>query len=153
MCDYYCYLSVSQRLREIITKVLNLIRVISKNGTNILLQQPHFKGSLCVCVDLPRPRKRLTELMLKAVNSEVSGHPGNKSWGFRFFRSPVEVLAGADGKKASGVRLVVNKLEVREQGIFTSDRFIFTCLEYAAVPVTSGGQRFFIGNIVDCGAH
>uniref|UniRef100_A0A671LB21 Ferredoxin reductase n=1 Tax=Sinocyclocheilus anshuiensis TaxID=1608454 RepID=A0A671LB21_9TELE len=38
-----------------------------------------------------------------------------KCWGFRFFRSPVEVLAGADGKRAAGIRLALNKLEVNVQ--------------------------------------
>ncbi len=65
-------------------------------------------------LDLPRPRKRLTELMLKAVK-EAGGDKAHKSWGFRFFRSPVEVLAGADGKRATGIRLALNELEVNVQ--------------------------------------
>lgn len=65
-----------------------------------------------VCVDLPRPRKRLTELMLKAVKVD-EGHKANKQWGFRFLRSPLEVLSDAQGKTVTGIRLVVNKLEVK----------------------------------------
>ncbi|KAA0724897.1 NADPH:adrenodoxin oxidoreductase, mitochondrial [Triplophysa tibetana] len=56
-----------------------------------------------------RPRKRLTELFLKAVNG--GDNKAEKSWSFRFCRSPVEVLAGADGKRAAGIRLALNKLE------------------------------------------
>uniref|UniRef100_A0A672R960 Ferredoxin reductase n=1 Tax=Sinocyclocheilus grahami TaxID=75366 RepID=A0A672R960_SINGR len=58
-----------------------------------------------------RPRKRLTELMMKAVK-DGRNEKAEKCWGFRFFRSPVEVLAGADGKRAAGIRLALNKLEV-----------------------------------------
>uniref|UniRef100_A0AAR2L2X1 NADPH:adrenodoxin oxidoreductase, mitochondrial n=1 Tax=Pygocentrus nattereri TaxID=42514 RepID=A0AAR2L2X1_PYGNA len=61
--------------------------------------------------DLPRPRKRLTELMMKTVKTESGQHKANKSWGFRFLRSPLEVLPGPDGKRVAGIRLAVNKLE------------------------------------------
>lgn len=59
--------------------------------------------------DLPRPRKRLTELLIKAMNER--NDKAEKSWSFRFCRSPVEVLAASDGKRAAGIRLAVNKLE------------------------------------------
>ncbi|XP_073671095.1 NADPH:adrenodoxin oxidoreductase, mitochondrial isoform X2 [Paramisgurnus dabryanus] len=59
--------------------------------------------------DLPRPRKRLTELLIKALNER--NDKAEKSWSFRFCRSPVEVLAASDGKRAAGIRLAVNKLE------------------------------------------
>lgn len=65
------------------------------------------------CVDLPRPRKRLTELILKTVKGDEGRRKANKQWGFRFLRSPVEVLPDADGTKVAGIRLAVNKLEVR----------------------------------------
>uniref|UniRef100_A0AAY3ZZ23 NADPH:adrenodoxin oxidoreductase, mitochondrial n=1 Tax=Denticeps clupeoides TaxID=299321 RepID=A0AAY3ZZ23_9TELE len=61
--------------------------------------------------DLPRPRKRLTELIMKTLNEDHRGRQGVKRWGFRFFRSPLEVLPSADGSRASGIRLAVNKLE------------------------------------------
>uniref|UniRef100_A0A8C2CII0 NADPH:adrenodoxin oxidoreductase, mitochondrial n=1 Tax=Cyprinus carpio TaxID=7962 RepID=A0A8C2CII0_CYPCA len=56
------------------------------------------------------PRKRLTELMMKAAK-EGGDDKAEKCWGFRFFRNPVEVIAGADGKRATGIRLALNKLE------------------------------------------
>ncbi len=52
--------------------------------------------------------------MMKAVK-EGGDDKAEKCWGFRFFRSPVEVLAGADGKRATGIRLALNKLEVNMQ--------------------------------------
>lgn len=69
--------------------------------------------------DVPRPRKRLTELLLKTA-LEVPGekeqerrNKATRTWGFRFYRSPIEVFADAEGKKISGIRLAVNKLEVK----------------------------------------
>lgn len=52
--------------------------------------------------------------MMKAVK-EGGDDKAEKCWGLRFFRSPVEVLAGADGKRATGIRLALNKLEVNVQ--------------------------------------
>ncbi|KAF5909074.1 NADPH:adrenodoxin oxidoreductase, mitochondrial, partial [Clarias magur] len=70
-----------------------------------------FEGIAEALKDLPRPRKRLTELILKTVKEDEMRQSGNKIWGFRFLRSPVEVLPDADGKKVKGVRLSVNKLK------------------------------------------
>lgn len=73
---------------------------------------------VCALSDLPRPRKRLTELMLKTA-LDVPGEAeqerrkkASRSWGFRFFRSPVEILADADHTRTAGIRLAVNRLEV-----------------------------------------
>ncbi|XP_030629141.1 NADPH:adrenodoxin oxidoreductase, mitochondrial [Chanos chanos] len=70
-----------------------------------------FEGISDTLKDLPRPRKRLTELMLKAVKEAKEETDARKRWGFRFLRSPVEVLAGPDGARAAAIRLAVNKLE------------------------------------------
>uniref|UniRef100_A0A673IE63 NADPH:adrenodoxin oxidoreductase, mitochondrial n=1 Tax=Sinocyclocheilus rhinocerous TaxID=307959 RepID=A0A673IE63_9TELE len=45
------------------------------------------------------------------LNTTLIDEKAEKCWGFRFFRSPVEILAGADGKRAAGIRLALNKLE------------------------------------------
>ncbi|KAK7135087.1 hypothetical protein R3I93_018252 [Phoxinus phoxinus] len=74
-----------------------------------------FEGIAEALKDLPRPRKRLTELMMKAVK-EGRDDKDQKCWGFRFFRSPVEVIAGADGRTATGIRLALNKLEGSGEG-------------------------------------
>ncbi|KAF7705560.1 NADPH:adrenodoxin oxidoreductase, mitochondrial [Silurus meridionalis] len=70
-----------------------------------------FEGIAEVLKGLPRPRKRLTELMLMTLKVNEGGQNTCKRWGFRFLRSPVEVLPDADGKKVAGIRLAVNKLE------------------------------------------
>jgi len=56
---------------------------------------------------------------MKAVK-EGGDDKVKKCWGFRFFRSPVEILAGADGKRATGIRLALNKLEVNVQDRITT---------------------------------
>ncbi|XP_066520782.1 NADPH:adrenodoxin oxidoreductase, mitochondrial [Hoplias malabaricus] len=70
-----------------------------------------FEGVSEALKDLPRPRKRLTELLMKTLKTEDGGQDADKRWGFRFFRSPVQVLPGSDGKRAAGIRLAVNRLE------------------------------------------
>ncbi|KAM9837265.1 NADPH:adrenodoxin oxidoreductase, mitochondrial [Aulostomus maculatus] len=76
-----------------------------------------FEGVAEALGDLPRPRKRLTELMLKTA-LELPGEKeqerrkkASRVWGFRFFRSPAEVLSDPNHSRATGIRLAVNKLE------------------------------------------
>ncbi|XP_017338880.1 NADPH:adrenodoxin oxidoreductase, mitochondrial isoform X6 [Ictalurus punctatus] len=70
-----------------------------------------FEGIAEALKDLPRPRKRLTELLLKTLKVDEGQQMVDKQWGFRFLRSPVEVLPDADGKKVTGVRFSINTLE------------------------------------------
>uniref|UniRef100_A0A8C4DSV9 NADPH:adrenodoxin oxidoreductase, mitochondrial n=1 Tax=Dicentrarchus labrax TaxID=13489 RepID=A0A8C4DSV9_DICLA len=76
-----------------------------------------FEGVKDAVKDLPRPRKRLTELMLKTA-MEIPGEKeqerrnnASRVWSFRFFRSPIEIMADPDNKRTAGIRLAVNKLE------------------------------------------
>lgn len=69
---------------------------------------------------LPRPRKRLTELMLKTaleIPGEKEQERRNKAsriWSLRFFRSPVEVLADPSHSRTAGIRLAVSRVEVNK---------------------------------------
>ncbi|XP_074475247.1 NADPH:adrenodoxin oxidoreductase, mitochondrial [Sebastes fasciatus] len=81
-----------------------------------------FEGVTEALKDLPRPRKRLTELMLKTA-LEIPGekererrNEASHVWGLRFFRSPVEILADPDRNRAAGIRLAVNRLEGSGEG-------------------------------------
>lgn len=71
-----------------------------------------------VVSDVPRPRKRLTELLLKTAlevpdeEERQRRSRASRAWAFRFFRSPVEVLASPGTSRTAGVRLAVNRLEV-----------------------------------------
>lgn len=79
--------------------------------------------SIGAVLDVPRPRKRLTELLLKTaleVPDEKEQERRNKAsrmWAFRFFRSPVEILSNPDSSRVAGIRLAVNRLEVNRLGI------------------------------------
>ncbi|XP_021431298.1 NADPH:adrenodoxin oxidoreductase, mitochondrial isoform X1 [Oncorhynchus mykiss] len=72
---------------------------------------------------LARPRKRLTELLLKAA-IETPGEEelerrnrAERAWGFRFLRKPLEVLPSTDLIRAAGIRLAVNRLEGDGEGV------------------------------------
>uniref|UniRef100_A0A4W3H8J1 NADPH:adrenodoxin oxidoreductase, mitochondrial n=1 Tax=Callorhinchus milii TaxID=7868 RepID=A0A4W3H8J1_CALMI len=76
------------------------------------------RGPLQVAFTIkPRPRKRLTELMVKTALEKPSAKEAKrqeeaaKEWGLRFLRSPVQILPTSDGKHVAGIRLSVNKLE------------------------------------------
>lgn len=76
-----------------------------------------FEGVKEALKDLPRPRKRLTELMMKTaleIPSEKEQERQSKAsrvWAFRFLRSPIEILANPDNSRTVGIRLAVNRLE------------------------------------------
>ncbi|XP_058650232.1 NADPH:adrenodoxin oxidoreductase, mitochondrial-like isoform X1 [Onychostoma macrolepis] len=95
---------------QIACTIKELREMVNLPNTRADMLPTDFEGIAEALKDLPRPRKRLTELMMKAVK-EGGDNKAEKCWGFRFFRSPVEVLAGADGKRATGFRLALNKLE------------------------------------------
>lgn len=68
--------------------------------------------------DVPRPRKRLTEFLLKTAlevpneEEQERRRKASRVWAFQFFRSPVEVLASPDKTRTAGIRLAVNRLKV-----------------------------------------
>ena len=68
--------------------------------------------------DIPRPRKRLTELLLKAATEAPKGAEAKRQADalteshLKFLRSPLEVLPTPDGTRVSGMRLGINRLEV-----------------------------------------
>lgn len=59
-----------------------------------------------IIIDLPRPRKRLMQLMLDA--SQKTYVQGEKSFDILFLRTPISIL-GVD--KIEGIELAVNHLE------------------------------------------
>ncbi|XP_013918132.1 PREDICTED: NADPH:adrenodoxin oxidoreductase, mitochondrial-like [Thamnophis sirtalis] len=67
--------------------------------------------------DIPRPKKRLMELMTKTALEEPPEEVGgrwasaSREWRLKFLRSPVEVLPTMDGKRARAIQLAVNRLE------------------------------------------
>ncbi|KAH7943858.1 hypothetical protein HPB52_012001 [Rhipicephalus sanguineus] len=64
--------------------------------------------------DLPRPRKRLLELMVQTSEKKLSNQP--RSWELRFLRSPLRFLADSSTGRVSGVEMAVNRLEKTDMG-------------------------------------
>ncbi|XP_072260043.1 NADPH:adrenodoxin oxidoreductase, mitochondrial isoform X2 [Pyxicephalus adspersus] len=102
--------------------------------------------------DLPRPRKRLTELLVKAAlekpgeKEALRRSQSDREWGLRFLRSPVAVLPSEDGKKAAGIRLSVTRLEGNGENAVavptgeTEDipcGLILSSIGYKSVPISS----------------
>nr|XP_046232584.1 NADPH:adrenodoxin oxidoreductase, mitochondrial isoform X2 [Scatophagus argus] len=109
-----------------------------------------FEGVAEAIKDLPRPRKRLTELLLKTaldIPEEKEQERRNKAsriWAFRFFRSPVEILANPDNNRTAGIRLAVNRLEGSGEGaraVLTGEVEDVTCglvissIGYRSLPI------------------
>uniref|UniRef100_A0A8C6PPN1 NADPH:adrenodoxin oxidoreductase, mitochondrial n=1 Tax=Nothobranchius furzeri TaxID=105023 RepID=A0A8C6PPN1_NOTFU len=101
-------------------------------------------------VYLPRPRKRLTELMLKTAlempteKEQERRKKASRIWGFRFFRSPVEILAEPGCNRVAGVRLAVNKLEgsgEKAQAVLTGEvedvpcGLVISSIGYRSLPI------------------
>lgn len=90
---------------------------------HLLIYSTLYTNEQLCCADVPRPRKRLTELLLKTaleVPDEKEQERRNRAsriWAFRFFRSPVEILANPDNNRTSGIRLAINRLEVNGKWI------------------------------------
>lgn len=85
---------------------------------------PNASAILLSLSDVPRPRKRLTELMAKTA-LEAPGEKeasrwasATKEWSLKFLHSPLEVMPSSDGKRARAIRLAVTRLEVRTQTCF-----------------------------------
>ncbi|XP_067164425.1 NADPH:adrenodoxin oxidoreductase, mitochondrial isoform X1 [Apteryx mantelli] len=98
--------------------IKELREMINLPGARPVLDPADFAGLGNAVKDAPRPRKRLTELMIKTASEK----PGEKTvaaqvaaaareWGLRFQRSPQEVLPTADGRRARGVRMALTQLE------------------------------------------
>ncbi|XP_019939131.2 NADPH:adrenodoxin oxidoreductase, mitochondrial [Paralichthys olivaceus] len=96
--------------------------MVNLPGTRPEMVVADFEGVPEALKDLPRPRKRLTELMLKTAletpgeKEQERRSKASRTWGFRFFRSPVEVLADPEHNRTAGIRLAVNRLEGSGEG-------------------------------------
>ena len=99
------------------------------------MEKNHFIFS-----ELPRVRKRLTELMVKTATEPPSGAEADRQaqakneWGLKFLRSPLEFLPDGLGSRLGAIRLGINKLEVSES-VFLFFFFFF--------------QRVFYGHVRD----
>ncbi|XP_048222351.1 NADPH:adrenodoxin oxidoreductase, mitochondrial isoform X2 [Perognathus longimembris pacificus] len=97
--------------------IKELREMIQLPGTRPLLDPKDFSGLGGSVKEVPRPRRRLTELLLRTATEEpregeAARHArAPRAWGLRFFRSPQRVLPSPDGRRAAGIRLAITRLE------------------------------------------
>ncbi|XP_066421821.1 NADPH:adrenodoxin oxidoreductase, mitochondrial isoform X2 [Molothrus aeneus] len=98
--------------------IKELREMINLPGARAVLDPADFKGLESAVKDASRPRKRLTELMIKTalekpveMQAAAAGAAAPREWGLKFQRSPQEVLPSADGRRARGVRMALTRLE------------------------------------------
>ncbi|KAI1896693.1 hypothetical protein AGOR_G00097390 [Albula goreensis] len=97
---------------QVACTIKELREMVNLPGTRPDMEAREFQGIAEALKDLPRPRKRLTELMIKTAQQNPAAEgAAPRQWGFRFLRSPVEVLPTSDLRKAAGIRLAINQLE------------------------------------------
>uniref|UniRef100_UPI0037E99F79 NADPH:adrenodoxin oxidoreductase, mitochondrial isoform X1 n=1 Tax=Semicossyphus pulcher TaxID=241346 RepID=UPI0037E99F79 len=102
---------------QVACTIKELREMVNLPDTRPEMAAADFEGVTEALKDLPRPRKRLTELMVKTA-LEIPGekeqerrNKASRTWGLKFFRSPVEILSDPDRKRTAGIRLAVNRLE------------------------------------------
>ncbi|KAL2101850.1 hypothetical protein ACEWY4_003611 [Coilia grayii] len=100
---------------QVACTIKELREMVNLPGTQPDLLTEDFHGVQEALKELARPRKRLTELMLKALQ-EQGARQGDRKWGFRFLRGPLEVLPTPDGTRAAAIRLALNRLEGSGEG-------------------------------------
>lgn len=102
---------------QVACTIKELREMVNLPDTRPDMEPSDFHGVTEALKDLPRPRKRLTELLVKAA-LEAPGEKeqerrsrASRAWALRFLRSPLEVLPTADLTRAAAIRLAVNRLE------------------------------------------
>lgn len=91
--------------------------MIQLPGTRTILDPADFLGLQDRIKEVPRPRKRLTELLHRTATEKLGAEEAarqasaRRAWGLRFFRSPQQVLPSPDGQRAAGIRLALTRLE------------------------------------------
>ncbi|XP_070579756.1 NADPH:adrenodoxin oxidoreductase, mitochondrial-like isoform X2 [Ptychodera flava] len=119
-------------------------------GCKSVFDTKDFEGLSELVPTLPRPRKRLTELMIKTADGQTASQQTqgqespNKEWRLKFLRSPIEIVPSEDGKRVAGIRLEVNELkesEGRVQALPTGEEEILQCglilrsIGYKSLPI------------------
>ncbi|XP_058477655.1 NADPH:adrenodoxin oxidoreductase, mitochondrial isoform X1 [Solea solea] len=137
---------------QIACTIKELREMVNLPGTKPEMVAADFEGLSEAIKDVPRPRKRLTELLLKTAvdvpgeKEQERRRKASRTWGFRFFRSPVEVLADTEGGRTAGIRLAVNRLEGSGDGaraVLTGEvedvscGLVISSIGYKSIPIDS----------------
>ncbi|CAL8282627.1 unnamed protein product [Merluccius merluccius] len=106
---------------QIACTIKELREMVNLPDTKSEMVASEFEGIAEALKEVQRPRKRLTELLLKtaleALGEKERQRRASRSWGLRFFRSPVEILPDTDhASRVASIRLAVNRLEGKGDG-------------------------------------
>ncbi|KAJ1129979.1 hypothetical protein NDU88_008338 [Pleurodeles waltl] len=131
--------------------IKELREMINLPGTRPLLHPADFKDLREAIKDAPRPRKRLTELMVKTALESPTGKEGerwasaSREWGLKFLRSPQAILPSCNGR-AAGIRLAITRLEGSGDSALAVPRekfedldagLILSSIGYKSLPIAS----------------
>lgn len=135
---------------QVACTIKELREMVNLPGTKPEMVAADFDGVAEALKDVARPRKRLTELMLKTA-LELPGQKeqerrssAHRSWALRFCRSPVEVLPDVRGERAAAIRLALNRLEgsgEKAQAVLTGKEEVVPCglvissIGYKSLPI------------------
>ena len=128
---------------DLITKLLSSTFKINKPKINVV------NGCNPYCCWLPeasRPRKRITELLLKAMgNNHQNNLKEAKHWELLFKRTPLEIVANPTTHSVSGINVQINRLTgedfenpiVEDSGVRESIPcgIIFKSIGYKSLPL------------------
>uniref|UniRef100_A0A8C4SYJ9 NADPH:adrenodoxin oxidoreductase, mitochondrial n=1 Tax=Erpetoichthys calabaricus TaxID=27687 RepID=A0A8C4SYJ9_ERPCA len=146
-------LDVARILLSPVELLKELREMVNLPGTKPVLDRRDFEGIKDALKDIARPRKRLTELLMKVAMEEPSGRDAERwaaasqEWSLRFLRSPIKILPTADGKKVAGIRFAVTTLEgsgENAKAVLTGQEEEVSCglivssIGYKSLPIDDG---------------
>ncbi|XP_071509397.1 NADPH:adrenodoxin oxidoreductase, mitochondrial-like [Diadema antillarum] len=84
-----------------------------------ILHPADFEGFDAMIPDLPRPKKRITELMMKTARGATSSpererpESSLREWHLDFFHNPIEILSSSSSSngRVSGVKFEINQIK------------------------------------------
>ena len=103
--------------------IKELRELLKLDGVRTTVRKEDLVGVREALASVARPRKRLTELLLKAGEQQTGQKEAGKEWQLKLFRSPLEFLSDGESSKVSSAVLGVNRA-VGEQVEDTGEREI-----------------------------
>jgi len=114
-CIHTVYIVGRRGPLQVSFTIKELREMTKLEGCKAVLDPDDFRTIQEQLPSIPRPRKRLTELMCKTALDESNlWNTSIRKWNLKFQRSPVEFMAA--GAKLSGVRFEVNNLVEQSNG-------------------------------------
>ncbi|XP_055085481.1 NADPH:adrenodoxin oxidoreductase, mitochondrial [Periophthalmus magnuspinnatus] len=135
---------------QVACTIKELREMVNLPGTKPEMVAADFDGIAEALKDVARPRKRLTELLLKTAleppgeKEQQRRNTADRSWGFLFYRSPLEVLPDPSGTRTAALRLAVNRLEgsgEAARAVLTGEEEVMPCglvissIGYKSLPI------------------